>query len=94
MKHLHDRLHEDELSIQLIKGLNEKLIKSRVTQVAVSNCILEDHLRVTPPRVADIKTQLSKHEVTFRFLEPTYFGIIASDAMAWKQFINELTGPT
>ena len=51
-------------------------------------------LRVTPPRVADIKTQLSKHEVTFRSLDPIDFGIIALDAMAWKQFINELTGPT
>ena len=94
MKHLHDRLQEDELSIQLIKGLNEKVIKSMVAQYVVSNCILEDRLRVTPPRVADIKTQLSKHEVTVRLLEPTYFVIINSDVMAWKQFFNELIGPT
>ena len=94
LKHLHDRPQEDELSIQLIKGLNEKVIKSMVAQAAVSNFLLEDQLRVTPPRVADIKTQLSKHEVMVRFLEPTNFGIIPSDAKAWKQFINELTGPT
>ena len=55
MKYLHDRLHEDELSIQLIKGLNEKVIKSLMTQDAVSNFLLEDQLRVTRPRVADIK---------------------------------------
>ena len=94
LNHLHDRLQEDELSIQLIKGLNEKVIKGVVAQAAVSNFLLEDQLRVTPPRVANIKTQLYKHEVTVRFLEPTNFEIIASDAMAWKQFINELIGPT
>ena len=54
LKYLHDRLQEDELSIQLIKGLNEKLIKSLVAQAAVSNFLLEDQLRVTTPRVADI----------------------------------------
>ena len=48
LKHLHDRLQEDELSIQLIKGLNEKVIKSMVAQVTVSNFLLEDQLRVTP----------------------------------------------
>ena len=37
LKHLHDRLQEDELSIQLIKGLNAKVIKGMVAQAAVSN---------------------------------------------------------
>ena len=91
MKHLHDRLQEDEPSIQLINGLNEKVIKGVIAQAAVSNCLLEDQLRVIPSRVADIKTQISKHEVTVKLLEPTYFEIIASNAMAWKQFISELT---
>ena len=77
LKQLHDRMQEDELIIQLIKGLNEKVIKSMVSQDAVSKYLLEYQLRVTPPRVADIKTQLSKHEVMFKFLEATDFGIIA-----------------
>ena len=42
----------------------------------------------------DIRAQDSKHEVIVRFLEPTEFEIIASDAKAWKQFIAELNGPT
>ena len=70
------------------------MIKGVVAQVAASNFLLEYQLQVTPPRVDDIKNQLSKHEVPVIFLEPTDFGIIASDAMAWKQFINELTRPT
>ena len=94
LNHLHDRMQEDELSIQLIKSLNEKVIKGVIAQAAVSNFLLEDQLRVISARVVDIKTWISKHEVTVRFLEPTDFGIIASDAMVWKQFINELTGPT
>ena len=57
LKQLHERLQEDELSIQLIKGLNEKVIKSMVAQVAVSNCLLEYHVQVTPAGVADINTQ-------------------------------------
>ena len=67
LKYLHDRQQEDELHIQLVKGLNEKVVKGLVAQAVDSNCLLEDHLRVTPQRIADIKSQLSKHEVTVRF---------------------------
>ena len=87
-------MKEDELGIQLIKSLNEKVIKGVTAQYSISNFLLEDQLQVILAMVADIKTQIFKHEVTVRFLEPTDFGIIASDAMAWKQFINELTRPT
>ena len=37
LKQLHDWLQEDELNIQLIKGLNEMVIKSMVAQAVVSN---------------------------------------------------------
>ena len=70
------------------------MIKGVIVQAAVSNFLLEDQLQVILARVADIKTRISKQEVTVRFLEPTYFEIVALDAMAWKQFINELIGPT
>ena len=65
-----------------------KVIKSVIPQAAVSNFILEDQIRVIPARMADIKTQASKHEVTIWFLEPTEFEIIVSDVVAWKQFIT------
>ena len=42
LKYLQDRLQEDELSIQLIKGLNENVIKILVAQDVVSHCLLED----------------------------------------------------
>ena len=86
MKYLHDWMQEDELNIQLVKGLNEKVVKCLVVQAVVSNFLLEDQLRVTPPRVAEIKSQLSVHEVTVRILEPMEFRTIAADAATWKQF--------
>ena len=73
-------IQEDELNIQLIKGLDAKVIKSLVAEAAISKCLLEYLLRVTLSREAYIKGQLSKHEVTVRFLEPIEFEIIASDA--------------
>ena len=48
LKQLHDRLQKNELSIQLIKGLNEKVIKSMESQAVVSNFLLEYQLQVTP----------------------------------------------
>ena len=84
-------MQEDELDIQLVKNLNEKVIKNMIAQVVVSNCLLEYQLQVIPKRMADIKTQVSKHEVTVWFLEPSEFEIIVLDAVAWKQFIIELT---
>ena len=41
LKQLNDKLQEDELNIQLVKGLDTKVVKSLVAQAAVSNCILE-----------------------------------------------------
>ena len=52
MKYLHDRKEEDEVHIQLVKGMSEKVVKYLVDQAAVNNCLLEDQLRVTLPRVA------------------------------------------
>ena len=70
------------------------MIKNVIAQVEISNFLLEDQFWLLPARMADIRAQASKHEVMVRFLEPTEFEIIASDAKAWKQFIAELNGPT
>ena len=69
------------------------MLKNVIAQAALSNFLLEDQLRLLPTRMADIRAQISKHEVTVRFLEPVEFEIIASDAKAWKQFIGDLNGP-
>ena len=94
LKYLHDRLQEDELNIQLIKDVNEKVVKGLIAQATVNNFLLEDQLRVTPPRVTEIKFQLSVHEVTVKLLEPMDFRTIATDVATWKQFMDGLVGPT
>ena len=66
--------------------------KNVISQAPVSNFLLKDQLQLLPRRIADIRAQASKHEVTVRFLELAEFEIIASDTKAWKQFIAELTG--
>ena len=84
LKQLHDRWEEDELSVQLIKILDERVLKNVIAQEAVRNHILEDQLRLLPARMANIKSQVAKHEVTIRFLEPSKFETIVTDANTWK----------
>ena len=44
--------------------------------------------------MVNIKYQASKNEITIRFLEPSGFENIATDANAWKKFMNEQAGPS
>ena len=94
LKQLQARWQEDELSIQLIKILDEKVLRTVIAQATVSNYLLEDQLELIPARMANIKAQVSKHEVTIRFLEPSEFETIVTDANTWRHFINEVVGPT
>ena len=94
LKQLQARLQEDELGIQLIKSLDEKVLRTVIAHETVSNHLLEDQLQLIPARVANIKSQVSKHEVTIRFLEPSEFETIVTNANIWNQFINEVVGPT
>ena len=80
LQQLHVKFQEDELSIQLIKTLDERVIKNVTAQAVVSNFLLDDHFHLLQARMADIRAQDSKHEVTVRFLEPAEFEIISSYA--------------
>ena len=72
LKQLNDKLQVDELNIQLVKGLDAKVVNILVAEAVVSNSLLEDLF-------------------TVRFLGPTKFKTIASDASAQKQFVDSLT---
>ena len=89
LKQLQERCEEDEQVIQLVKGLDEKVLKIAIAQVAVSSHLLGDQLRLIPAKVANIKAQVAKHEITIRFLEPSGFETIATYANVWKKFIND-----
>ena len=80
LKQLHERWLEDEQSIWLVKGLDEKVLKTAIAQAVVSSHLLEDELRLIPARVGNIKSQVAKHEITIRFLEPFGFETIATYA--------------
>ena len=41
-----------------------------------------------------IKNQAAKFEINIRFLEPSEFESIASEAQAWKKFLNNQDGPS
>ena len=84
----------DEQGIQLVKGLDEKVLKAAIAQAAMSSNLLEDQLRLIPAKVANIKSQVAKHEITIRFLEPSGFETIAVDANVWNKLINDQDGPT
>ena len=71
---------EDEQSIQLVKGLDEKVLKTLIAQAVVSSHLLEDQLRLIPAKVENKKSQVAKHEITIRFLEPSGFETIETYA--------------
>ena len=82
------------MGIQLIKSMDERVLKNVITQEAVSNHLLEDQIRLFLARMANIKAQVAKHEVVVRFLEPSEFKTIVADANTWEQFINDMAKPT
>ena len=94
LKQLHAQWREDELSIQLIKSMDEREIKNAISQAAVNNHLLEYQLRLLPSRKANIKSQVAKYEFIVRFIEPSEFKTIVADANTWDQFINEVARPT
>ena len=70
------------------------MVKSQVAKSTVNNCLLEDQLRVTPPKATEIKSQLAIHEVAVRLLESMDFKTIVVEAVEWKEFIGGSVGPS
>ena len=93
LKYLQDRLCEDELSIQQIEGITEKVIKYWIAKASNKNFLLEYLYRKTPPKMAKIKSQLVVHEVTVRLLEPLDYKTIVVEADVWGEFIGIPVGP-
>ena len=68
------------------------MVKNWVAQTTVINFLLEDLLKVTPPKAAEITSQLAIHEVTVRLLEPMDFRTIVAEVDAWREFIGGSVG--
>ena len=91
---LQRRYHEDEQRIHHIKALDKQTLRNEVDHSAVSVQLLEDQLRLSAARIEVIRNQAAKFEINIRFLEPSEFESIASEASAWKKFLNSQAGPS
>ena len=90
---LQRRYQEDGQRIQHIKALDEQTLRNEVAHSAVSVQLLEDQLHLSAARIEVITNQAAKFEINIRFLEPSEFESIASEASAWK-FLNSQAGPS
>ena len=91
---LQSRYQKDEQRIQQVKILDEQILKDEVAHSAVSVQLLEDQLRLSSAKIEVIKNQAVKFEINIHFLEPSEFENIASEALAWKKFLNNQVGPS
>ena len=91
---LQKRYQEEERKIQHIKALDDQTLRNEVDHSIVSVQLLEDQLRLSTTKIEAIENQAAKFEINIRFLEPFEFEGIASDALAWKKFLNSQVGPS
>ena len=94
MEILQRRYQEDARRIQHIKALDEQTLRNEVDHSAVSVQLLKDQLHLSAAGIEVIRNQAAKFEINIRFLEPSEFESIASEALAWKKFLNNQAGPS
>ena len=94
MELLQKRYQEEEAKVQQIKALNDQILRSKVDHSAISVQLLENQLRLSAARIEDIKNQAAKFEINIQFLDPCAFEGIASEASAWKKFLDAQVGPS
>ena len=73
---------------------DDKDTRSVVDHSAISVQLLEDQLRLSAARIEAIKNQAAKFEINIQFFEPCAFEGIASEASAWKKFLDTQVGPS
>ena len=94
LKNLQDKLKIDEESIQKIEIIREEEIRVWVIQPSVHKYLFKELLMQTSPKVKEIESHLSKHEVFSRLLERVDYQVIREEAHACGIFIKKSVGPT
>ena len=94
LKNLQERLLKGEESISKFEVVSEEDIKIWIIQASGHKLLLEESLSQSTPKVKEIKSQLSKHEVEVWVLEPAEYQVISEQAQAWGVFVKTPTGPT
>ena len=74
--------------------MDEQILKDEVAHLAVSVQLLEYQLCLSSAKIEVIKNQDAKFEINIPFLESSEFENIASEALAWKKFLNNQAGPS
>ena len=81
-------MQKGEESISNVESVSEEDIKIWIIQALTHKIFLEESLRKNVPKVKEIESQLSKHEVEVRVLEPAKYQVISEEAQAWGIFIK------
>ena len=67
---------EDEQYILKMEVIKEEDVKTWIAETCLSNHLLEDLYKLTPPKVTEVESQLAVHKVTVRLLEPKHYQTI------------------
>ena len=93
MKNLQERLLKGEERISKLEAISEEDIRIWIIQDLGHKLLLEESLSQNVPKVKEIESRLSKHEVAVRVLEPVEYRVISEEAQAWDIFIKKPIGP-
>ena len=94
LKNLQERLQKREESISRLEAVREEDIKLWIIQASGHKIKLEESLVQSTPKMKEIESQLSKHEVAVRVLEPVEFQVINEQAQVWDIFVKTPVEPT
>ena len=86
LKNLQERLLKGEESISKLEIVSEEATGIWILQASSHKHLLEELLSSNAPKVKEIESQLSKHEVVVRVLEPAEYRVINEEAQAWNCF--------
>ena len=73
LKNLQDRLQTGEDTISKIECISEESFRVWIVQISVHKNLFEELLSQNTPKVKDIESQLSKHEIAARVLDPAEY---------------------
>ena len=62
--------------------------------MAISVQLLEEQVRLNTARIEAIRNQANKFELNVQFLEPHSFEGLATEAVAWRKFLENQAGPS
>ena len=82
-----------EESIAKIECVSEEAIGVLIVQALVHKHLFEELLSQNSPKLREIESQVSKHELVARVLELVDYRIISEEDQAWDVFIKKPTGP-